>query len=84
MKKLPWFALVAVSAGIVQAAETTLVCGANETCAPPPISLGDEPARDGPRGPVGPSSFSVTGASSVTGPTGPAVSVTGPETSGRA
>ncbi len=72
MKKFQLYTLVAVSAGIVQAAETPLVCGPKETCAPPPISLGDEPARDGPRGPVGPS-FWATGASSVTGPTGPVV-----------
>jgi hypothetical protein len=71
MKKFQLYALVAVSAGIVQAAETPLMCGPREACAPPPISLGDEPTRDGPRGPVGPSSFWTTAASSVTGPTGP-------------
>jgi hypothetical protein len=69
MKKLPLFALAAVSAGLIQAAETVSVCGPKETCAPPPISLGDEPARDGPGGSAGPSS---TAGFSVIGSTGPA------------
>jgi hypothetical protein len=70
VKKFPLFALAAVSAGVIQA-ETVNVCGPKEMCAPPPVSLGDEPARDEPTGPVGPL-MSITIGASVTGVTGPA------------
>jgi hypothetical protein len=48
-------------------------CTLQEACAPLPITLGDEPGRDGPQGPVGPSG-ATTGStlSGATGATGPA------------
>jgi hypothetical protein len=63
-------AVVAVGAGALQAAsDAPLICSPREACAPPPISLGDEPARnDRPLGPTGP--VGATVGASLTGATG--------------
>jgi len=61
--------------GVVEAVPdlTPHPCTLQELCAPPPITLGDEPGREGPRGPVGPIGAS-TGStlSGATGAVGPA------------
>ncbi len=63
-------ALSVTAAGAIEATHeaTPRYCVVREACAPLPITLGDEPGRDGPRGPVGPSG--ATAGSTVTGATG--------------
>jgi hypothetical protein len=59
------------AAGAIESVQdlTPRPCTIQEMCTPLPITLGDEPGRDGPKGLVGLSGASI--GSSVTGRTGP-------------